>query len=165
VPSQFDDLVAANRRYAETFDMQGLEGRARAGVAIVTCIDSRIDPLRMVGLRLGDAKVLRNPGGRITDEALGALILGSHLLGVNRVLIVPHTRCAVAMWTEGELQAEVGKSAGRNASWQTFGAVDDQVGALIRDLERVRTHELIPDTLVVSGFVYDVDTGLLTFVG
>ena len=157
----FDDLLAANRAYAETFDLAGFDGVAHAGIAIVTCMDSRIDPLRMVGLEPGDAKIFRNPGGRVTDQALEALVLGVHLLNVRRILVVPHTRCAMASATLDELRARVGDSAGQDASWQTFGVVADQVAALQDDVRKVRSHPLIPDSVEVGGFVYDVDTGLL----
>ena len=80
----FDDLLAANRTFAESFDLEGFDGVAHAGVAVVTCMDSRIDPLRMLGLRAGDAKIFRNPGGRVTSAALEALVLGVHILGVDR---------------------------------------------------------------------------------
>jgi carbonic anhydrase len=159
--ADFDDLIAANRAFAESFDLGGFDGVARAGVAIVTCMDSRIDPLRMLGLSAGDAKIFRNPGGRVTPQALEALVLGVHLLGVRRVLVVPHTRCAMASATEAELRARVGASAGTDASWQHFGVVDDQLAALDEDVAKVRSHPLIPDDVVVGGFVYDVDTGLI----
>ena len=99
---------------------------AHAGVAIVTCMDSRIDPLGMLGLRPGDAKIFRNPGGRVTPQALEALVLGAHLLRVDRILVVPHTRCAMASNSEAELRERVGASAGQDASWQQFHVVDDQ---------------------------------------
>ena len=157
----FADLLAANRAYAESFSLSGFDGVAHAGVAVVTCMDSRIDPLGMLGLKPGDAKIFRNPGGRVTAAALEALVLGVHLLGVKRVLVVPHTRCAMASATLDELRARVGESAGQDASWQTFGVVEDQVAALEDDVRKVRSHPLIPDTVEVGGFVYDVDTGLL----
>jgi len=157
----FQDLLAANREYAANFDMGGFDGIAHAGVAIVTCMDSRIDPLRMVGLSPGDAKIFRNPGGRITPQALEALVLGVHLLRVERILVVPHTRCAMASATEQELRKRVGESAGADASWQSFHVVEDQVAALLDDVQRVRSHPLIPDTVSIGGFLYDVDTGLL----
>jgi carbonic anhydrase len=100
----FDDLIKANREFAADFDLGGFDGVAHAGVAIVTCMDSRIDPLRMLGLKHGDAKIFRNPGGRVTIAALEALVLGVHLLGVNRVLVIPHTRCAMASSSEAELR-------------------------------------------------------------
>jgi carbonic anhydrase len=160
----FADLLAANRSYAETFALSGFDGVAHAGVAVVTCMDSRIDPLGMLGLKPGDAKIFRNPGGRVTSAALEALVLGVHLLGVKRVLVVPHTRCAMASSSLDELRAKVGESAGQDASWQTFGVVEDQVAALEDDVRSVRSHPLIPESVEVGGFVYDVDTGLLDHV-
>jgi carbonic anhydrase len=158
----FDDLLEANQRYAETeFSTGGFDGIAHAGVAIVTCMDSRIDPLRLVGLQPGDAKIFRNPGGRVTSNALEALVLGVHLLGVERILIVPHTRCAMASNSEQELRARVGESAGQDASWQGFHVISDQRAALGADVAAVRSHPLIPDTVSVGGFLYDVDSGLL----
>jgi carbonic anhydrase len=157
----FSDLISANRAFADEFDLGGFDGVARAGVAIVTCMDSRIDPLRMLGLTHGDAKIFRNPGGRVTSAALEALVLGVHLLGVERVLVVPHTRCAMTANSEADLRARIGESAGVDASWQRFHVIADQVAALEEDVQKVRSHPLIPDTVKVGGFVYDVDTGLL----
>ncbi|GAB3068491.1 MULTISPECIES: beta-class carbonic anhydrase [unclassified Phycicoccus] len=158
----FDDLIEANKRYAETeFSTGGFDGIAHAGVAIVTCMDSRIDPLRLVGLQPGDAKIFRNPGGRVTSNALEALVLGVHLLGVERILIVPHTRCAMASNSEQELRAKIGESSGQDASWQGFHVVTDQRAALGADVAAVRSHPLIPGTVSVGGFLYDVDSGLL----
>lgn len=157
----FDDLLAANKEFAADFRLGGFDGIAHAGVAIVTCMDSRIDPLRMVGLEAGDAKIFRNPGGRVTPQALEALVLGVHLLNVERILVVPHTRCAIASSTEEELRARVTASAGQDASWQTFHTITDQVASLTADVQKVRSHPLIPETVKIGGFLYDVDTGLL----
>ena len=159
--TSFDDLVAANRGFASAFTLAGFDGVAHAGVAIVTCMDSRIDPLGMVGLQPGDAKIFRNPGGRVTDQALEAIVLGVHLLRVERVLVVPHTRCAVASNTEQELRERVAASAGSDVTWQRFHVVDDQLAALGEDVHRVRSHPLVPDRVAVGGFLYDVETGLL----
>ncbi len=158
----FDDLLAANREFAVDFSLGGFDGVAHAGLAIVTCMDSRIDPLRMVGLAPGDAKIFRNPGARVTEAALEALVLGVHLLEVDRIIIVPHTRCAVASISEGELRRRVSESAGQDASWQAFHVIEDQAQALAEDVQRVRSHPLIPDSVEIGGFLYDVDTGLLT---
>lgn len=158
----FDDLLDANRAYAQDFPHHGFDGIAQAGIAIVTCMDSRIDPLRMLGLSHGDAKIFRNPGGRVTEAALEALVLGVHLLGVERIVIAPHTRCAMASASEPELRERVATSAGRPVTWQRFHVVDDQHRALLEDVERVRTHPLISEQTRVGGFLYDVDTGLLT---
>jgi carbonic anhydrase len=158
----FDDLIKANREFAADFDLGGFDGVAHAGVAIVTCMDSRIDPLRMVGLKHGDAKIFRNPGGRVTPQALEALVLGVHLLNVQRILVVPHTKCAMASSSLDELRRRVGESAGQDASWQSFGVVEDQEAALADDVRMIRSHPLIPESVEVGGFLYDVDTGLLS---
>ncbi|MGA8255812.1 MAG: carbonic anhydrase [Nocardioides sp.] len=157
----FDDLLAANRSFADNFEYAGFDGIARAGVAIVTCMDSRIAPLEMLGLAPGDAKIFRNPGGRVTPQALEALVLGVHLLNVKRVLVVPHTRCAVASNSEADLRARVAESAGKDASWFPINVVADQMAALGEDVQKVRSHPLVPDTVAVGGFLYDVDSGLL----
>jgi carbonic anhydrase len=161
VDDAFEDLLAANRTFAASFSLAGFDGVAHAGVAIVTCMDSRIDPLGLVGLHPGDAKIFRNPGGRVTDQALEALVLGAHLLKVERILVVPHTRCAVATHTERQLRERVAASAATDVTWQRFHVVDDQVAALGEDVHRIRSHPLIPDRVAVGGFLYDVDTGLL----
>ncbi|WP_374999395.1 beta-class carbonic anhydrase [Aeromicrobium sp. CTD01-1L150] len=160
--NSFDDLLAANRDFASTFDLAGFDGIARAGVAMVTCMDSRIDPLAMIGLQPGDAKILRNPGGRVTDRALVAVVLGVTLLQVDRVLVVPHTRCAMASAPEEELRRRVGEVTGTDASWMSLGAIDDQEKTLVADVHRILSHPLVPDHVQVGGFLYDVDTGLLT---
>ncbi len=159
--ADFDDLLAANRDFAADFTLGGFDGVAHAGVAIVTCMDSRIDPLRMLGLEAGDAKIFRNPGGRVTEAALEALVLGAHLLGVERILVIPHTRCAMASSTEQEIRDRIGASAGQDASWARFHVVEDQRASLAEDVHKVRVHPLVPDTVRVGGFLYDVDTGLI----
>ncbi|MBF4160952.1 beta-class carbonic anhydrase [Nocardioides acrostichi] len=159
--SGFDDLLSANRDFASDFAYGGFDGIARAGVALVTCMDSRIDPLRMIGLGPGDAKIFRNPGGRVTEAALEAIVLATHLLNVNRVLIVPHTRCAVASSSEDEIRERIAASAGTDAAWQRFHVIDDQVAALGQDVHKVRSHPLVPESVQVGGFLYDVDSGLL----
>ncbi len=156
---EFDDLLAANAEFAAHFTGGDFDGIAHAGVAIVTCMDSRIDPLRMLGLEHGDAKIFRNPGGRVTAPAVEALVLGVHLLNVNRILVIPHTRCAMTASTQEELRESVGRSAGQDVTWQEFEVVEDQMAALDEDVAKIRSHPLIPDTVKVGGFLYDVDTG------
>ncbi|WP_134773945.1 beta-class carbonic anhydrase [Ornithinimicrobium flavum] len=159
--SDFDDLLEANRSYAKGFALGGFDGVARAGVAVVTCMDSRIQPLKMLGLKHGDAKIFRNPGGRITDAALEAIVLGVHLLNVSRVLIVPHTRCAMTKMSENELREKISEVSGQDAWWQHFHVVPDQRAALVEDVHRVTSHPLVQGRVQVGGFLYDVDTGLL----
>jgi carbonic anhydrase len=161
MPADFDDLLAANHEFAEHFALSGFDGVAHAGVAMVTCMDSRIDPLGMIGLAPGDAKILRNPGGRVTDQALVALVLGVHLLEVERILVVEHTRCAMASSSEEELRQRLGASAGVDASWMSLGVIDDQKQTIRTDVLKVVSHPLINDDVTGGGFLYDVDTGLL----
>lgn len=157
----FDDLLKANRDYAQHFDLAGVEGRARAGVALVTCMDSRIDPLGMLGLKPGDAKIIRNPGGRVTEQTLEALVLCVHLLNAERILVVPHTRCATASYSLQDIRQRIGEATGEDVTWQPFSVVADQEAALRDDVQKVTSHPLIPETVAVGGFIYDVDTGLL----
>ncbi len=159
--STFEDLLAANRDFAASFDLQGFDGIARAVVAMVTCMDSRIDPLGMIGLSPGDAKILRNPGGRVTDSTLIALVLGSHLLQVDRVLIVQHTRCAMASSDEAQLHARLDESTGQDTTWMSLRPIEDQRQVLRADVHRVTSHPLVPDHVKVGAFLYDVDTGLM----
>ncbi len=162
IVSEFDDLLDANRTYAETqFEHGGFDGVAHAGIAVVTCMDSRIDPLGMLGLKPGDAKIFRNPGGRVTEAALEALVLGVHLLNVERILVVPHTRCAMTANTEEQLQEKIGAKVEQDVSWHRFHVIGDQRASLAYDVRKVRSHPLIPSSVKVGGFIYDVDTGLL----
>src|SRR5690348_17364176 len=103
-------------------------------------MDARIPPLEMLGLQLGDAKVVRNPGGRVTPVAMEALVLAVHLLGVDKIVVVPHTRCAMASATQEEMRARVAESSGADVSDVTFSVVDDQRAALVEDVRSVREH-------------------------
>ncbi|GAA1887435.1 beta-class carbonic anhydrase [Lapillicoccus jejuensis] len=159
----FDDLLDANREFADHFALAGFDGIARRGVAMLTCMDSRIDPLGMIGLTAGDAKFVRNPGARLTPVALEAMVLGVHLLGVDRILVVPHTRCAVASSTTQEITQRVAEHAGvaESGLGMEFHTVDDQLAALEDDVRTLREHPLVAGRAQVGGFLYDVDTGLL----
>jgi carbonic anhydrase len=158
---EFDDLLKNNRAFAEHFDAQGFDGVAHAGVLMVTCMDSRIMPLEMVGLTFGDAKILRTPGGRVTTSALAGCIAGVHLLKVDRILVVPHSRCAMAAADDDVIIDRIRQASGADASWVRFGASADQRRTLQRDVEKIRQHPLVGDRAAVGGFYYDVDTGLL----
>ncbi|HEY0690427.1 MAG TPA: carbonic anhydrase [Kribbella sp.] len=161
-PTGFEDLLAANADYAARFAYGGFDGIAHAGVGVVTCMDSRIPPLEMLGLKAGDAKVLRSAGGRVTELTMTGLVLGVQLLGVRRIMVIPHTRCAMAAMTEDELRARVEAAAGKPAGYLPLNVVPDQTEGLLRDVAAVREHPLIGDDILVGGFMYDVDNGRLT---
>lgn len=157
----FDDLLTANRSFADSFALSGFDGVARAGVAMVTCMDSRIDPLGMIGLRPGDAKILRNPGGHVSDTTLIALVVAANLLNVDRILVVQHTRCAMASASEQEMRDQLSAASGVDASWMSLDMVSDQVASIRNDVSRVRAHPLISSNVAIGGFLYDVDSGLM----
>ncbi len=157
----FDDLLAANKRYASKFHDSGVAGTAAKKLAVVTCIDSRIDPLAMLGLIPGDAKIIRNAGARITNDALRSLILATNLLGVERICVVQHTDCAMAKSSEAEIAARVAEASGADTSGVEFLAMTSQADALRDDIAILRDCTLIPSTTEIAGFVYDVHTGEL----
>jgi carbonic anhydrase len=157
----FADVLAANDLYASTFLHSELTGRAREGLAIVTCMDSRIEPLSIVGMQPGDVKIIRNAGARVTDDVLRTLLLGSHLLGVKRVLVMPHTDCKMASGTEDEMHEAIYEASGVDARSIEIRTIRDQEAALRTDVLRIRTFPLLPEDLVVAGAVYDVDSGKL----
>ncbi|MDO5736818.1 MAG: carbonic anhydrase [Propionibacteriaceae bacterium] len=157
----FDDLLEANRDYAQDFAHGGFDGIARAGVAILTCMDSRIEPLEMVGLHIGDVKILRSPGGRVSTSMMTGLALSVQLLNVERIMIVPHTKCAMADGTDEDIREVISERSGLDTTWLEFGTTPDQVKRLHHDVRAIRNHPLVKDRAEVGGFMYDVDTGLL----
>ena len=157
----FDDLLEANRRYRTAFHDSGVEGRAAKGLAVLTCIDSRIDPLAMLGLRAGDAKIIRNAGARVTEDSLRSLVLAANLLGVTRVCVVQHTDCAMVGTTDDELRARIGEMRGVDATGWHFLASTDQLATLRDDIALIDSCALLPDDLEVGGFVFDVHSGEL----
>ena len=158
----FDDLIAANTQYQKTFKYSELTGSAAKGLAIVTCMDSRINPLSVVGMNSGDAKILRNAGARVTEDVLRTLVLATYLLNVNRILVMPHTDCAMARGDEAAIHKLIDEKYGINTSSLEFKTTTDQVGALASDINRVRSYPLLREGVVVAGAIYDVKTGKIT---
>jgi carbonic anhydrase len=158
--SAFDDLMAANKEFSATFTHSALTGKAARGLAVVTCMDSRIDPLGVFGLKPGDAKILRNAGARVTDDVLRTLVLAVYLLGVNRVLVMPHTDCGMAKSTDDDVHA-LAAQHGVDTRSLDFHTVPDQDAALRHDLTRIRTSPFLPPDLAIGGAIYDVHTGKL----
>jgi carbonic anhydrase len=154
--------LAANSAYAHEFALGGLEPVAARGLAVVTCMDSRIEPLQMLGLRPGDAKILRNAGARVTGDVLRTLVLAVHLLGVRRVLVVPHTGCRMSAEDEGEVHAAIFAAAGVDTRSLELRPAPDAVAALRQDIQRIRSSPYLPRDLAVGGAIYDVDSGRLS---
>jgi carbonic anhydrase len=157
----FADVVDANRIYAEQFDAPLASGVAQRGLAVVTCIDSRIDPLGVLGMKPGDAKIVRNAGARVTDDVLRTLVLTTHLLGVNRILVMPHTDCRMAGATEDSIHAEILERHGVDTRSLEFRTVSDQDAALRSDVQRVRAYPFLKAGTIAVGGIYDVHSGEL----
>lgn len=160
----FADVLAANADYAESFPLRGLASDAGKGLAVVTCMDTRIDPLAVLGLQPGDAKILRNAGARVTDAVLRDLVLAVHLLGVQRVLVLPHTRCRMTQPSDDAVHDMIRDKAGVDTRGLEFGTTPNQEATLREDLARISTHPLLPPNLQVGGARYDVDTGRVTLL-
>jgi carbonic anhydrase len=159
---EFADALAANDDYIKSFKYSELTGVAQRGLAIVTCMDSRINPLSVVGMKSGDAKILRNAGARVTEDVLRTLVLATYLLGVKRILIMPHTNCRMAMGEEADIHALIQKEHGVDTRSLEFRTVSDQRAALTTDVNRVRSYPLLNDGVVVGGAIYDVTNGKIT---
>ena len=157
----FSDIVTANRMFVKNFQHSELTGTARKGLAIITCMDSRISPLAVVGMKAGDAKILRNAGARVTDDVLRTLVLASYLLGVNRVLVMPHTDCRMARDDEATIHATIEEQFGVDTRSIEFQTVSDQRAALEMDVNRIREYPLLQRGVSVAGAIYHVENGHL----
>jgi carbonic anhydrase len=159
---KFEDLLTANKKFASEFSAENLTGEAIKGLAIVTCMDSRIDPLRIVGMHAGDAKILRNAGARVTSDVLRTLALATHLLGVNRVLVMPHTDCRMASSDEAGIHESIREKSGLDTRSLDFQTTSDQIASLRKDVIRVEANPYLAQGVRVMGAIYDVKSGLLT---
>jgi carbonic anhydrase len=159
---RFDDLLLANSRYAETFALAGIPAPAARGLAVVTCIDSRIEPLAMLGLQPGDAKILRNAGARVTPDVLRTLIAAVHFLNVSRIALVGHTDCAMSRLNDEEFRAALREKTNSDAVDDLEPmTVSNQHEVFASDAALILSHPLIGDRVEVAAFVYDVGSGLL----
>ncbi len=159
--AMFDDLLEANDQYQQSFRDSGMPGRAARELAVLTCIDSRIDPLAMLGLQPGDAKIIRNAGARASDDALRSLILATNLLNVRRICVVQHTDCAMVGKTDAEMAAKIQEASGLDVRGWELMASTDQEATLRSDVARIRDCDLIPQDVQLGAFVFDVRTGAL----
>lgn len=157
----FTDVLAANADHVAEFSRSELTGRAARGLAIITCIDSRIDPLDIVGMGAGDVKILRNAGARVTEDVQRTLLLATYLLGVDRILIMPHTDCRMVGSSEAQIHATIREATGADTRSVEFRTSDDVLASLAQDVVRVRANPLLPAGTKVGGAVYDVHTGRL----
>jgi len=174
------EVLSANEAYARSFGDKGKLAMPPARhFAILTCMDARLDPAKYAGLHEGDAHVVRNAGGRVTDDAIRSLVISHKLLGTNEWFVVHHTNCGMETFTDGVMRGLLEKSldtAELSASgWRDVGhtpgssegefidwlAIDDQEASVVHDVQRLREHPLVPPYIPIHGYVYDVATGTL----
>lgn len=158
----FADILDGNRHFAETFHPIHHVGTAARGLAVVTCLDTRIEPLALLGLRPGDAKIIRNAGARVTDDVLRSLIIATNLLSVQRIAVIAHTDCAATGLTEREMHDKLAEHYPRDVvEKRRYLVTDDQRATFLADLARIEEEPLIPASVITAGFRYDVETGRL----
>ena len=156
-----DELLAANERYAAGFDKGDLPLPPARQVAVLVCMDARIDPAKALGLAEGDAHVIRNAGGRASDDALRSLAISHELLGTREVAVVHHTDCGMLTVTNDQIRQRLRDRLGADASAIDFLPFGDLDQSVRDDVATIRSSPLVPDDVAVSGFVYDVRSGRL----
>ena len=181
--SVLDEVLEANQKYAAEFgEKSKLALPPARHFAVLTCMDARLDPARYAGLAEGDAHVIRNAGGRASDDAIRSLVISYKLLGTKEFFVVHHSDCGMELFTDdiisGLLEKSLetatvdasgwhdvgqgpGSSAGRYLKWHTF---TDNARSVLEDVERIRNHPLVPKTIPIYGYIYDVRSGRLVEV-
>jgi carbonic anhydrase len=155
-----DELIENNRRYAAAFVNYGLPTEPSRKLAVLTCMDSRIDVFAVLGLRLGEAHVLRNAGGIVTDDVLRSLLLSQYLLGTESVMLIHHTGCGLLRFRDDELADGVERDTGVRPP-MPLGAITDLDESVRTSMARIRDAGFLPHGDAVRGFVYELETGLL----
>jgi carbonic anhydrase len=153
------ELRAANAGYASDFTKGDLPMPPGRRFAVVTCMDARIDPAKALGLEEGDAHVIRNAGGLVSDDALRSLVISHWLLGTQEAVVIGHTDCGMLTFTNDQLRARLAEEADADAGEIDFLPFSDVHARVAESVRRVRESELLPDSYAVQGFVYDVHTG------
>jgi carbonic anhydrase len=177
-----NEVLTANRDYANSFDKGDLPMPPGRHFAILTCMDARLDPAKYAGLAEGDAHVIRNAGGRASDDAIRSLVISYKLLGTREWFVIHHTDCGMETFTN-EIMADLlasslktasadatgwhdcgeghGSSEGKYINWLT---INDQAQSVKEDIARIKAHPLVPDSIPVHGYIYDVKSGRLLAV-
>jgi carbonic anhydrase len=157
-----DEFLQANDRYAQSFDRGDLPMPPARHAAVVTCMDARLHPSKFLGLDVGDAHVIRNAGGRVSDDALRSLVISSHLLGTNEYVVIHHTDCGMLTFTNDDLRQKLAKDMGADASQVDFLPFSNLEQSVRDDVQRIKESPFIPKDISVRGFIYDVSNGRLT---
>lgn len=161
--SATDELVANNESYAARFEHGGLPVSPAKKVAVLACMDARLNPFGILGLREGDAHVIRNAGGVVTDDTIRSLTISQHLLGTEEVILLHHTDCGMLTFTDEQLAQKLEDATGQRPDWPAQAFAD--LAADVREsIEKLRQSPFLPHKNV-TGFIYDVETGRLDEVG
>jgi carbonic anhydrase len=163
--SVLKSVLAANQEYSNSFGKKSGSASHMARFAVLTCMDARLDPAKFAGLAEGDAHVIRNAGGRASDDAIRSLVISYKVLGAKEFFVIHHTDCGMEKFTNETIRNMLANSlkgpgarAGEYIEWLT---ITDQKQAVIDDILRIRTHPLIPSSIPIYGYLYDVRTGKL----
>ena len=158
--SQLDELVANNETYAQQFDRGELPLPPARKIAIIACMDARVSPYALLGLREGDAHVIRNAGGVVTDDEIRSLAISQRLLGTEEIMLIHHTDCGMLTFNDDEFKHQIEEDTGIKPTWaaEAFSDLDRDVR---QSVARIKASPFIPNKGAVRGFVYEVETGRL----
>ncbi|GAC1512846.1 MAG: carbonic anhydrase [Chloroflexota bacterium] len=156
-----DEVVQANQHFAQSFDRGDLPMPPARHLAVLTCMDARLHPEKFLGLDFGDAHVIRNAGGRASDDAIRSLIISSELLNTTECVVIHHTDCGMLTFSSDDLRKKIKEERGQDASHIDFLTFNDLARSVQEDVQRIQDSPLVKDSIAVSGFVYDVQTGRL----
>ncbi|MFS9067419.1 carbonic anhydrase [Streptococcus timonensis] len=162
--SYFENFLKANQAYVELHGELHLPIKPKTKVAIVTCMDSRLHVAPALGLALGDAHILRNAGGRVTEDMLRSLVISQQQLGTREIVVLHHTDCGAQTFQNKDFQEHLKRELGVDVSNQDFLPFQDIDESVREDMRLLKDSPLIPDDVVISGAVYDVDTGRMIVV-
>jgi carbonic anhydrase len=155
-----DELLKNNERYAEGFDKADLALPPAKGVAVLACMDARLDVHKILGIEEGDAHVIRNAGGVVTNDEIRSLAISQHLLGTTEIILIHHTDCGMLTFTDEQFRGQLEEATGERPEWsaEAFPDLDQNV----RDsIEKIKSSPFVPNSDSVRGFVYEVESGRL----
>src|SRR6202521_2472740 len=159
--SVIDEVLEANEIYSRTYELRHLTPRPARQLAVLTCMDARLS-MRTLGLSTGDAHIIRNAGGIVTDDSLRSLLVSHYLLGTEEIMVINHTDCGLLHASEEDLRTRIQKRTGTAAVAPAFFYTFQNIEENVRhQLQKLRTHPWIPKSVAVRGFVYDVTSGRL----
>lgn len=162
--SYFENFLKANQAYVELHGDLHLSIKPKTKVAIVTCMDSRLHVAPALGLALGDAHILRNAGGRVTDDMIRSLVISQQQMGTREIVVLHHTDCGAQTFNNEDFQEHLKRKLGVDVSGKDFLPFQDVEESVREDMKLLRECPLIPDDVIISGAVYDVDTGRMSEV-